>query len=78
MRTIGRNVLIAISVLLCSCTDSYNAEHEAFTEQCKRLIGESDMWKVIQVNDSVVVCIPYLNAANNQNPVVINLNNMNR
>ena len=47
MRTIGRYVLIAISVLLYSCTDSYNAENEAFTEQCKRLIGESDKLMIL-------------------------------
>ena len=72
MRTIGRSMLIVISALLCSCTD-YNASSESYTKQCKRIIGESDKWKVIQVNDTVVVCIPCLNTDNAKNPVVINL-----
>lgn len=76
MRTIRRNVLITILAILCGCTDSYNATSESYTEQCRRLIGESDRWAVIQVNDTVVICIPRLNADKTKNPVVINLKNV--
>lgn len=77
MRTIRRIILIVISPLLFSCTDSYNATSKSYTEQCERLIGESDKWKVVQVNDSVVVCIPKLNASNDLTPVIINLHKVN-
>lgn len=76
MRHIRRIILIFSCALLYSCTDSYKANKESFIEQCDRIIGESDRWKVIQVNDSVLVCIPTLNADKSLNPVVINLKNV--
>ncbi len=59
--------------LLCSCTDSYNATSENYTEQCKRLIGETDQWKIFQINDTIAVCLPSLNADQKSQPVVIRL-----
>lgn len=73
MRTIRRIILILRATLICGCTDSYNATSESYTEQCNRIIGESDKWRIVQVNDSVVVCIPKLNASSDLTPVVINL-----
>lgn len=59
---------IASAVLLCGCSNTNSNEIPG------RLVGQTDQWKIFQVNDSILVCLPYLNANDKLNPVVINLN----
>lgn len=69
-------ILIGIMTLMCGCTESSKSKSNSYSEQCKKVIGESDKWKVVQINDSIVVCLPGLNADRSLNPVVININNV--
>lgn len=56
-------LFIVLAIVYCSCNDS----------ERNNLVGYSDQWKIYKLNDTVFVCLPYLDADDDLNPVVINL-----
>lgn len=64
---------ILIALLLIAVTTGCTEQDETFNEQAKRVIGRTTRYTIVQVNDTVLVCLPGLNTAPNQQPTVINL-----
>lgn len=64
--------IILTALLLCSC-DFSEEQQKQFIEQESKMIGHTDQWKMYRVNDTIVVCLPYCNADDNLQPVVVNL-----
>ena len=74
MKSLILAILFALCLCSCGCSDS---NYELYLEKESRCIGESDQWKIFKVNDTVVVCLPRLNADKKLQPVVLNLKDVN-
>lgn len=61
-------ILFILAITYCSCNNSDK----------RNLVGKSDKWEIYKLNDTIFVCLPYLNADDKLNPVVINLKKPNK
>lgn len=64
---------VLTAMMLIGAIAGCTKQSEITNEQVGRVIGYSTMYKIVQVNDTVIVCLPDVNAAHDLQPTVINL-----
>lgn len=65
-------LLVLCTVALTGCGDS---DKESAKVENNNVLYRGHRWDVVKVNDSIVVCLPGLDANSELVPVVINLHN---
>lgn len=65
-------IIICLAALLTVGCTNQKAQEKEF----KGSIGGTNKYKIVQINDTVVICLPAIDADKSLQPTVINLNNV--
>lgn len=69
-------LLILISVLFAVSLVGCTKQYEEANKQAECTIASTRRYKLVRVNDSILVCMPTSMAESSMKPIVINLKNI--